>query len=147
MKILFIFFFLRFLYFWHFYQGVQNRVLLAERQTACFNEEKKKKPFLYCSTDDYCLNIFRYGVVWFLIFTHDYNDDDDGDAFRGHFSDACAILKCVLLFRGYHFICNNKLAGVGGRWTVVENYKSIFFLFSFSFFHRVFPSCFKSKST
>lgn len=36
-----------FLYFFfhRFTKGVQNRVLLAERQTACFDEEKKKKIF------------------------------------------------------------------------------------------------------
>lgn len=72
-------------------------------------------------------------MVWFGFW---YSPTTTTTMHLGHFEDACAILKCVLLFRGYHFICN-KLARVG--WIVVEQQIFIFFL-------SVFPSCFESKA-
>lgn len=65
--------------------GVQT--LLAERQTACFHEEKKNN-LLFSAR----INVLIFlDMVWFgfLIF--------HPRCIWGHFQDACAILKCVLL--------------------------------------------------
>lgn len=102
--------------FFVFNHGVQSRVLLAERQTACFDEGGEK---IFSALLKINVLIFlRYGVVWFLIFTH--------DAFRSFLRCLCHIEVCVAVQRlALHFAIN--LARVG--WSVVE--LQIFFFFFF----------------